>query len=151
MLTCADELSDTAAFCAHYKIPLEQAANTIIVTSRKVEPARMAVCVVLGTGRLDVNKKVCELLDVRKAGFLDAEATAALTGMLIGGVVPVGIENLPVFIDAAVMDQELVVMGGGNRTSKLYLQPAELLKLPNAHVIEGLAKPKESATETETA
>jgi prolyl-tRNA editing enzyme YbaK/EbsC (Cys-tRNA(Pro) deacylase) len=36
-----------------------------------------------------------------------------------------------------------VVMGGGNRTSKLLLDPQELMKLPNAQVIDGLAKPRE--------
>ena len=144
VLACPDELSDTGVFCQHYNIPLEEAANTIVVTSRKVEPALMAVCVVLGSTRLDVNKRVCDLLDVRKAGFLDLEATAAETGMRIGGVTAVGIEHLPIFIDAAVMTQDRVVMGGGNRTSKLHLNPQELLKLPNASVVENLAKPKDA-------
>ena len=149
VLACDDALSDTAAFCEHYKIPLEEAANTIVVASRKVEPARLAVCVVLGATRLDVNKKVCELLDVRKAGFMDQAATADLTGMQIGGVVAVGISELPIYIDAAVMQQPRVVMGGGNRTSKLHLAPTELLKLPNTFVIECLAKPKDAAVAAE--
>jgi hypothetical protein len=34
-------------------------------------------------------------------------------------------------------------MGGGNRSSKILLDPRELLKLPNVQVIEGLAKPRE--------
>ncbi len=34
-------------------------------------------------------------------------------------------------------------MGGGNRSSKLLLNPQELLKLPHVEVIEGLAKPKD--------
>jgi len=35
-----------------------------------------------------------------------------------------------------------VVMGGGNRSSKLLLNPNELTKLLNVVVVEGLAKPK---------
>ena len=32
-----------------------------------------------------------------------------------------------------------VVMGGGNRSSKVLLAPAELLRLPRVEVVEGLA------------
>ena len=142
-LECTPELADTAAFCEHYGVALEQAANTILVASRKVEPTRYAVCVVLGTSRLDVNQKVCELLEVKKASFADAETTMRLTGMLIGGVTAVGIGDLPIYVDGAVMRQSDVVMGGGNRSSKIRLAPQELLKLPNVAVIEGLARPRE--------
>jgi prolyl-tRNA editing enzyme YbaK/EbsC (Cys-tRNA(Pro) deacylase) len=128
-------------FCEHYGFTLEQAANTILVASRKVEPTQYALCVVLGTTRLDVNKKVCELLGVKRASFADAETTRALTGMEIGGVVAIGTDpEIPVYIDSHVLAQAKVVMGGGNRTSKLVLSPQELLKLPHAQVVENLAK-----------
>lgn len=143
VLECDPALADTAAFCVHYGFTLEQSANTILVASRKVEPTKYAVCVVLATTKLDVNKKVCELLDVKKASFADSETTKELTGMEIGGVVAVGIESLPVYIDSAVLEQSEVVMGGGNRSSKLVLDPKELSKLPKAVVVSGLAKPKE--------
>lgn len=150
VLPCPDELSDTAAFCAHYNVPLSQAANTILVTSRKVDPPVQAVCVVLGTTRLDVNRKVRELLGVKRASFADAELTVELTGMQIGGVTPFGLpqpENgsLPIFVDAAVLEQDHVIMGGGNRTSKIRLAPTELRKLPAVVLVEGLAAPKEAA------
>jgi prolyl-tRNA editing enzyme YbaK/EbsC (Cys-tRNA(Pro) deacylase) len=143
VLECTPELADTAAFCEHYHVPLDSAANTILVASRKVEPTKYALCVVLGTTRLDVNQKVCELLDVKRASFADAETTVQRTGMLIGGVTPFGIADLPIYVDSAVMQQPDVVMGGGNRSSKLRLDPHELLKLPNVEVVEGLAKPRE--------
>jgi prolyl-tRNA editing enzyme YbaK/EbsC (Cys-tRNA(Pro) deacylase) len=145
VLECTPDLADTAAFCGHYHVPLEQSANTILVASRKVEPTKYAVCVVLGTTRLDVNQKVCELLGVKRASFADAETTMQHTGMLIGGVTAIGIPNLPCYVDGAVMRQPQVVMGGGNRSSKIRLDPHELLKLPSIEVVEGLAKPKESA------
>lgn len=142
VLPCDPELADTAAFCAHYGFTLESAANTILVASKKVEPSKYAVCVVLGTTSLDVNHKVRELLDVKRLSFADAETTMALTGMQIGGVTAFGIDDLPVFIDAAVMLQDRVVMGGGNRSSKLLLAPTELLKIPSAVVVQDLAKPR---------
>lgn len=61
---------------------------------------------------------------------------------MIGGVTAIGIENLPIYVDEAVMQQDKVVMGGGNRSSKLILDPAELKKLPNLEIIAELAKPK---------
>lgn len=142
-LACAPELADTAAFCEHYHFALDQAANTILVASRKVEPTRYAVCIALGTTRLDVNQKVCALLGVKKASFADAEVTVQRTGMLIGGVTAFGIADLPIYVDSAVMRVSEIVMGGGNRSSKLLLNPQELLKLPQVEVIDGLAKPRE--------
>lgn len=139
-LECDPDFADTAAFNEKYGFTPEQAANTILVTSKKVEPIQYAVCVVLASTRLDVNKKVTELLGVRKASFADAETTKNLTGMEIGGVTAIGIDELPIYVDAAVMQQEKVVMGGGNRTSKIVLDPKELQKCPNVEIIEGLAK-----------
>jgi prolyl-tRNA editing enzyme YbaK/EbsC (Cys-tRNA(Pro) deacylase) len=143
VLPCDPELADTAAYCEHYGFTLEQAANTILVASKKVDPPRHAVCVVLGTTRLDVNQKVRDLLGVRRVSFADAETTMALTGMLIGGVTAFGVDGLPVYVDAAVLEQDRVVMGGGNRSSKLLIAPQELLKLPGVAVVTDLARPRE--------
>ena len=145
-LECEPDLADTAAFCEHYGYEIEQAANTIVVASKKSDPARYAVCVVLGTTRLDVNRKVAELIETKKLSFADADTTASLTGMLIGGVTAVGIDGHPIYVDAAVMQQSRVVMGGGNRSSKLVLDPRELLKLPTVSVVEALANPIAAAT-----
>jgi len=100
------------------------------------------VCVVLGTTRLDVNQKVRELLGVKRLSFADSETTVALTGMMIGGVTPFGIDGLPVYVDSAVLDMPQVVMGGGNRSSKLQLDPHELTRLPDVQVVSGLALPR---------
>ena len=142
VLSCDPDMADTAAFCAHYGFAIEQAANTILVASKKVSPPKYAACVVLGTTRLDVNKKVRELLAVKRLSFADEQSIVDLTGMMIGGVTAFGIGDLPIYVDSAVMDQARVVMGGGNRSSKLLLDPDELTKLPNVVVVHGLAKPK---------
>jgi prolyl-tRNA editing enzyme YbaK/EbsC (Cys-tRNA(Pro) deacylase) len=143
VLACDAELADTAAFCEHYGVSLEQAANTILVASRKVEPPKYAICVVLGTTRLDVNKTVSEKLGVKRLSFADAETTVEITGMLIGGVTAIGTRGIPIYVDSAVMDQGEVIMGGGNRTSKLRINPRELAKVPGVEVVDGLANPRE--------
>jgi len=142
VLVCDPELADTAAFCEHYGFTAEQSANTIIVTSRKIEPARYAACVILATTRLDVNKKVCELMGIKRASFADGDTTVKLTGMMIGGVTAAGITDLPIYVDSRVLKQPEVVLGGGNRSSKVILDPNELTKLPNVQIVDDLAQPK---------
>ncbi len=105
VLPCDPALADTAAFCAHYGFSEEQAANTILVTSKKVEPPLHALCVVLATTKLDVNQTVRKLLGVRRASFADADTTASLTGMMIGGVTPFGVESVPIYVDSAVLER----------------------------------------------
>jgi prolyl-tRNA editing enzyme YbaK/EbsC (Cys-tRNA(Pro) deacylase) len=142
VLECDPEFADTAAFCEKYGFAAEDAANTILVAG-KANPKRFAACVVLATTKLDVNKAVCGLLEVRRASFASGDQTTQLTGMMIGGVTVFGLpEDLPVYIDEHVMARSRVVMGGGNRSSKLVLSPAELLKLPRATAVAELALPR---------
>lgn len=139
-LPCDPEYADTAVFNQKYGFTAEQAANTILIASRKVEPTKYAVCVVLASTKLDVNKMVTRIMNVKRASFADSETTKQLTGMEIGGVTAIGIRDYPIFVDEAVTQQSKVVMGGGNRTSKIVLNPYELLKVPGVTVVKGLAK-----------
>ena len=143
VLPCDPDFADTAAFCAKYGIPPSESANAIVVASKK-EPKKYAVCLVLATTRLDVNRKVSELLGVRKLSFASGEETVAATGMMVGGVTLFGLpEGWPVYIDSRIAALPSVVVGGGNRSSKLRLPSAELLKIPGAAIIEGLALDRE--------
>lgn len=138
---CDEAFADTYSFCEKYGFLLSQSANTIIIAS-KGETIKYAACVALATAKLDVNKKICQLLEVKKASFASFEQTVEKTNMKIGGVTIFGIENMPIFVDSKVMENEQIVMGGGNRSSKVLLNPLELKKLPNLQVIENLALPK---------
>jgi len=140
-LACDPALADTAAFCAHYNVSPGQAANAIIVIG-KTTPLRHACCLVLATCKLDVNKKVAHLLGVKRCSFATAEQTIEVTGMEIGGVTPFGLPDMPVYIDSRVMEQEKVVIGGGNRSSKLLLPPSEIARIINAQVVPDLAVPR---------
>src|SRR5215472_18556283 len=83
VLPCDPAFADTAAFCERYGIDPADSANAILVASRK-EPKKYALCLVLATTKLDVNKKVAELLDIKKLSFATGDETVALTGMMIG-------------------------------------------------------------------
>ena len=60
------EFSDTGAFCEKYGYPPEYTCNTIIVVSKR-GPKKYAICVVLANTKLDVNKRVKNLLGTSKA------------------------------------------------------------------------------------
>ncbi|HEX9642699.1 MAG TPA: YbaK/EbsC family protein [Acidimicrobiia bacterium] len=139
LIACDPALADTAAFCAHYGYPEDQSANTIVVASRK-PPGHNAACVVLATTRLDVNGMVRRRLDARKVSFAPPELTVQLTGMAMGGVTAFALpRELPLWIDAAVMERPWVIVGGGSRSLKVKVAPDVLARLPNAEVVAGLA------------
>jgi prolyl-tRNA editing enzyme YbaK/EbsC (Cys-tRNA(Pro) deacylase) len=139
VIPCDPALADTAAFCEHYGFAPEDSANTIVVASKR-EPKRYVACVVLATTRLDVNGAVKRRLDAGKVSFASAEETAALTGMQIGGVTALALpDDLPLWVDGAVMARERIILGGGSRSMKIHVDPEVLRKLPNVEVVDGLA------------
>ena len=139
VMVCDPDLADTAAFVEAYGVPLDRSANTILVASKGADPTYVA-CVLLATTSLDVNTVVRREMGVRKASFARAEPTVELTGMEIGGVTPFGLPpDLPVLVDARVMEPDWIILGGGNRSSKLRVRPDVLHALPSVRVIDGLA------------
>ena len=141
VMECDPEFADTAAFCERYGISPDESANTILVVG-KSDPRRYVACVVLATTRLDVNGAVRQRLGVKKASFASADETRDLTGMLIGGVTPIALpDDIPIWVDAAVMTPASIVLGGGDRSTKLRMTPRALAGLPRVEVIEDLAKP----------
>jgi prolyl-tRNA editing enzyme YbaK/EbsC (Cys-tRNA(Pro) deacylase) len=139
LFPCDPALADTAAFCAAYGFDPEDSANTIVVIG-KSDPPRYAACVTLAPYRLDVNRAVRDRLGTRKASFAPEEATAALTGMQIGGVTVFGLPpDLPIWVDARVMARDRIVLGGGSRSWKVIAAPSILRALPSVEVIEALA------------
>ena len=139
VMECDPAFADTAAFVEAYGVPLDRSANTIVVASKGAEPSYVA-CVALATTSLDVNRAVRREMGVRKASFAGADPVCTLTGMEIGGVTPFGLpEGMPILVDARVMDAPWIVLGGGNRSSKLKVAPDALRRLPALRVVDGLA------------
>lgn len=142
VMPCDPELADTAVFCAHYGVLLEESANAIVIKSKRGE-RRYGVVMVLATCKVN-NRAMRRLLQTSRASFASAEETREVTGMMIGGVCPFGLpEGLPIWIDGRVMEPETVVVGGGSRSIKLRLGPQVLLGLPGAELVDDLAVPLE--------
>ena len=133
------DFADTAAFCEKYNYPVENSGNTIIVASKK-EPKSFVACLVLASYKLDVNKTVRKLMEVSKISFASAEDTKNLTGMMIGGVTIFGLPlNLPIYLDDKIFQLDYVIVGSGNRSTKIKINPEELRKIPNTIVISNLS------------
>ena len=141
VIDCDPSFADTAEFCNHYGYSLDESANAILLEGKAESPV-YALCVVLATTRINVNKVARKRLGTRKASFASAEVTKSLTGMEIGGVTPVGLpDDLPIWIDNLVMEAPKVIIGAGSRDAKIYLAPETLLRFPNTHIVEGLSMP----------
>ena len=141
MFEIAPDFADTTQFCEKYGFPLEKSGNTIVVASKRGQK-KYCACIVAATDRLDVNKRVKGLMEVSRASFASADETMELTGMMIGGVTPFGLpDDLPIYADAKLRGLDYVILGGGSRSFKLKMAPAELEKLPNLEFVEGLSLP----------
>lgn len=129
-------LSDTAAFCEHYSIEMNQAANCIVL---KAKNGGYAALVVLGSTRADVNGTARREVGA-KVSFAPMDEAVKEAGMEYGAITPIGLPAAwPVLIDKAVADAPRVVIGSGLRSSKLILPGALFASLPNARIVEGLA------------
>lgn len=141
VIDCDPALADTAEFCAAYGYALADSANAIVVIGKSTPPAYVTA-LVLATHRLDVNGVVRRTLGTKKASFAPAADTVAITGMQIGGVTPFALPtDMPIWVDAAVMERQRIIVGGGSRACKVVGPPAMLSGLANVRVIADLAHP----------
>ena len=139
VMDCDPKLADTKIFCKEYGIELKNSVNTIVVKTKTGE-LKYAVCALLATTKLDINKVVRKKLGARKVSFADIEETFKLTEMDIGGVTPITLpSNLPLWVDSKVMKRDSIVIGGGNRSSKIKISPKIFNYTPNTEIVEGLA------------
>ncbi len=136
------DLADTAAFCKHYGVRLEESANCVVIAAKRGGETTFAACLVTAVTRADVNGVVRRRLGARKASFAPMGDALAATGMEYGGITPIGLPpDWPVLIDGRVVRQSHVIIGSGIRGSKVRLPGALLGRLPGAEVVEGLATP----------
>ena len=139
VMDCDPDLADTEVFCKEYGIDLEDSVNAIVVKTKTGE-LKYAACALLATTRLDINKTIKKKLSARKVSFADIEETEKLTAMNIGGVTPLALpSNLQLWVDSKVMHRESIVLGGGNRSSKIKISPKIFNYTLNTEIVEGLA------------
>ena len=139
VIDCDPELADTNVFCREYGIDLEDSVNAIVVKTKTGE-LKYVACALLATTKLNINKTIRKKLGARKVSFADIEETAKLTVMEIGGVTPLSLpSSLPLWVDSKVMQRNSIVLGGGNRSSKIKVSPKIFNYTLNTEIVEGLA------------
>lgn len=137
-------VSDTAAFCEKYQVALNQAANCVILEAKQGEKRWFVACIVLADSRADVNGIVRRTLEARRVSFAPMEMAVTETGMEYGAITPIGLPaKWPIFVDEAVAQAEVVIIGSGIRKSKISVTGSFIASLPNARVIPGLAQKKD--------
>jgi len=134
------EIADTEALCEAFGEGPETCANCVIVRGKRGDIEKYVACLVLATTRVDVNKVVRKKLDVRKASFAPIDEAVGMSGMEYGGITPVGLPaEWPIWIDPRVAEAEAVCIGSGLRSSKLIVSGGDVLSLPGAEGVAGLA------------
>jgi prolyl-tRNA editing enzyme YbaK/EbsC (Cys-tRNA(Pro) deacylase) len=135
------DLADTAALSEAFDLPLAASGNCVVVGGRRDGVERVAGCVVRADTRADVNTLIRKRLDVRKASFLAMDQAVAESGMEYGGITPLGLPSgWRLFVDAALLDQDAVVVGSGLRRSKLFVPGRLLAEIPGAEVVAQLGR-----------
>ena len=97
------DYADTISFCDKYGYDLDHSGNTILIVSKRGEK-KYSACIVKGSDKLDVNKKVKSLMEVKRLSFASPVETNDITGMMIGGVTIFGLPlNLPIYLDDKII------------------------------------------------
>lgn len=138
-------LADTAAFCDAYDVDPSASANCVVVTGRRGDETTTAAVVVLATDRADINGVVRRHIGARKVSFADQAEAEIESGMVRGGITPIGLpQGWRLIIDARVMERQAVLVGAGVRGAKIIVDTAHLAAQPQAEVLD-LALPSDES------
>jgi Cys-tRNA(Pro)/Cys-tRNA(Cys) deacylase len=93
---------------------------------------RLLMAVVPADRELDL-KRLAAAVGGRRAEIADPAAAERATGMVIGGMSPIGARRqLPVVLDVSMLDHATVFVSAGRRGLQLELAPADLVRLSKA-------------------
>ena len=144
IVNCDPDLADTAAFCEHYGFALNDSANAILVAG-KSEERPVVCCVVLASTRLDVNGVVRKRLGSRKLPLPRLTRRWSAQAGCDRRRHPLGLpSDLPVWIDALVMERTQVIVGGGSRARKVCVRRRQSLRYRRPRSSTRLPRPPAS-------
>lgn len=93
---------------------------------------RLVMAIVPVDRELDL-KRLASAVGGRKAAIADPAAAERATGMVVGGISPLGSRRpLPVVADASMLEHETVFVSAGRRGLQLELAPSDLVRLSKA-------------------
>lgn len=106
----------------------ERAAKTLVA----LVDDRPVVAVVPVAGTLDL-KALARAADGKRATMADPDDAERWTGSVVGGIAPLGHRRrLPVYIEIALTDHDLVHVSGGRRGLEISLPATDLVRVSRA-------------------
>ena len=134
------DFADTASFCEHYDISSGMGTNCLVLESKRGDKVWYAACLILATDMADVNGAIRKQLNARRVSFAPKDVALSLTSMEYGSITPIGLpKDWTILVDSAILQQEIVIAGGGTRNSKLAIKTSCFKTLPNV-VIANITK-----------
>jgi len=113
-------------------LPAERVFKTLLVETG----TGLAVGVVPVTGSLDL-KALAAALGVKRVSMAAPAAAERSTGMVVGGISPVGQKRaLPTVVDESALLFDVVYVSGGRRGVDLGLSPTDLVRLTGARIAD---------------
>ncbi len=92
---------------------------------------RLVMAVVPVDRELDL-KRLAAAMGARRAAMADPAAAERATGMVVGGISPLGSRRpIPLVVDSSAMARETVFVSAGRRGLQLELAPDDLVRLGN--------------------
>jgi Cys-tRNA(Pro)/Cys-tRNA(Cys) deacylase len=114
-------------------IPLDALLRTIVVRRGDDD----FVFVLIPAGRQFSWPKLRAYLGVKRLSLPDADEARAVTGYVRYTITPFGSTRAwPVLVDASVVGEPVVSVGGGVRGVNLHLAPADLVKVLAAELVD---------------
>lgn len=127
--------------CDKYQIDITKGANCLIVNGIRGKNKTYAACLVPVGYRYDMSGVVRKAINARQVSVAPLDFVLSKTQMEYGSITPIGLPNdWLLFIDPAVLKHDHIIVGGGLVKSKLCIPSSALLNIPNATVLDGLAK-----------
>ncbi|MFA5602803.1 MAG: YbaK/EbsC family protein [Bacilli bacterium] len=127
--------------CERYKVDPKYGANCLIVEAKRSDAKTYAALLVPVGYKYNMSTVVRKQLNARMVSVAPLNFVLENTKMEYGSITPIGIPtDWLIFIDPLVLKQDKIIIGSGLKKSKLMIPSFILLKLPNAIILEGLAK-----------
>ena len=112
--------------------PLERTIKTLVV-----DLGHKGYIIVLMPGDKNIRmKRLAGAFSVKRAAMADMATAERLTGYLVGGISPFGIkQDLPVVMEAGLLEFDKVAINGGKRGVMLIMEPNDILLAINGDVL----------------
>ena len=126
------EINNPADFANALGYTIERITKSVLICSTDRKKFAMAVC--------SVNKKfnfpeLAKHMTCKKVEVASKEELNQLVGYPVNGVCPIGLRDIPVFMDSTLLKFETVLVGGGVPKTEIEIYPSDLQKISEATIL----------------